>query len=203
VPSIEKQPMGVPLLPIRATRRPKTRHLRTGPDFQEWCPAALMHSRKCNNRSKGMPELLDPGSPRDRNAIDLATSRNRRIPNARRREQMSLTGTYNCIGMAFANRRTSIEPHHVQMILEDDGYVEVDPADVVPGDLLVYRDRDRIISHVAVVISHEPDFANARWKTTVMSPCGYDGEYVHEHADVNPLLGRPDKFYSERKRKPA
>jgi hypothetical protein len=36
------------------------------------------------------------------------------------------------------------------MILEDDGHVEVDAADVVPGDLLVYRDRDHLISHVAV-----------------------------------------------------
>jgi len=169
-----------------------------------------------------MPELLDLGSPRDRNAIDLATSRNRRIPNARRPERVpealaaamqfvteshpsarlrSLTGTYNCIGMAFANRRTCIEPHHVQMILEDDGYAEVNPADVVPGDLLVYRDRFGTISHVAVVISHEPDLANARWKTTVISQWGYDGEYFHDHADVNQLLGRPDRFYSEKKRR--
>jgi hypothetical protein len=77
-----------------------------------------------------MAEILDLGSPRDRNAIDLATSRNRRIPNARRPELApeslaaamqfvteshpsarvrSLTGTYNCIGMVFANRRTCIE----------------------------------------------------------------------------------------------
>lgn len=119
-------------------------------------------------------------------------------PSARLR---SLTGTYNCIGMAFANRRTCIEPHHVQMILEDDGYVEVDPQDVVSGDLLVCRDHDRTISHVAVVISHEPDFANARWKITVVSQWGYDGEYFHDPTDVNQLLGRPDGFYSERKRR--
>src|SRR5580692_11291025 len=117
-----------------------------------------------------MPEILDLGSSWDRNAIDLATSQNRRIPNARRREQLpealaaarqfvigshrsarlrSLTGTYNCIGTAFANRRSCIEPHHVHMIIEDDGHAEVDAADVVPGDLLVYRDRDHLISHVA------------------------------------------------------
>jgi hypothetical protein len=167
-----------------------------------------------------MPELLDLGSPRDRNAIYLATSRNRRIPNARRPERVpealvaamqfvteshpsarlrSLTGTYNCIGMAFANRRTCIEPDHVRMILEDDGHAEVSPKHVVSGDLLVYRDREGAISHVAVVISHEPDVANGRWNTTVISQWGYDGEYLHDHADVNQLLGRPDRFYSERK----
>lgn len=121
-------------------------------------------------------------------------------PSARLR---SLTGTYNCIGLAFANRRTCIEPHHVPMILEDDEYAEVHAADVVPGDLLVYRDHRGTISHVAVVISHEPDVANARWKTTVISQWGYDGEYFHDHADVNQLLGRPDRFYSEKKRRQA
>jgi hypothetical protein len=171
-----------------------------------------------------MLELLDLGSPRDRNAIDLATSRNRRIPNARRSERApealaaamqfvteshpsarlrSLTGTYNCIGMAFANRRTCIEPHHVQMILEDDAYTEVTPAGVVPGDLLVYRDRIGAISHVAIVTAHKPDLANARWRTTVISQWGYDGEYFHDHADVNQSLGRPDRFYSERKQRHA
>jgi hypothetical protein len=68
------------------------------------------------------------------------------------------------------------------------------------GDLLIYCDRMGTISHVAVVISHEPDLAKARWKTTVISQWGFDGEYVHDHADVNQLLGRPDRFYSEKKR---
>ena len=146
-----------------------------------------------------MPELLDLGRP-ERAPESLAAAMRfvtESHPSARLR---SLTATYNCIGMAFANRRTCIEPHHVQMILEDDGYTEVHAADVAPGDLLIYCDRMGTISHVAVVISHEPDLAKARWKTTVISQWGFDGEYVHDHADVNQLLGRPDRFYSEKKR---
>src|ERR1039457_4126012 len=119
-----------------------------------------------------MPDIIDLGSLGDRNTIDLATSKKRRIPNAQRPEWRpdrladamrwitrshpavrlrSLTATYNCVGMAFANRRTCIEPDHVKMILEDDGYEEVEPRDVLPGDLVIYRDNEGNISHVAVV----------------------------------------------------
>ncbi len=167
-----------------------------------------------------MPEIIDLGSARDRNRIELATSRGKSIPNARRPERppealdagqrlvldnhpsarlRSLTGTYNCIGMVFANRRTCVEPTHVQMILDDDGYQEISPRDVAPGDIVIYRDGSGEISHVAVVVSHEPDLANARWKTTVLSQWGADGEYIHEYGDVHQMLGRPDKFYSEKR----
>ena len=111
----------------------------------------------------------------------------------------SLTGTYNCFGMAFANRRTCIEPIHVQMILDDDGYKEISPQDVMPGDIVIYRDNRGEVSHVAVVVLHEPDVANAKWKTTVLSQWGAQGEYVHDHLDVHQMLGTPDKFYSERR----
>ena len=168
-----------------------------------------------------MAEILDLGGVRDRKAIDLATAKNTRIPNARRPERppdalaaamqfiqgshpnirlRSLTATYNCVGMAFASRRTCIEPHHVQMILDDDGYKEVAPADVVSGDLVIYRDKHGEISHVAVVVSHAPDIAKGQWRTDVLSQWGSDGEYLHEITDVSELLGKPDKFYSERRR---
>jgi hypothetical protein len=167
-----------------------------------------------------MPEIIDLGSVHDRNAIDLATKRGTRIPNARRHERAaealaagkqyvlenhstarlrSLTATYNCIGMVFANRRTWVEPTHVQMILNDDGYEEVEPRDVVPGDIVIYRDDAGEISHVAVVVAHEADVKNAEWRTTVLSQWGADGEYIHDHRDVNGILGTPDKFYSERR----
>ena len=167
-----------------------------------------------------MPEIIDLGSVRDRNRIELATSSGRSIPNARRPERSpealaagrrlvldnhpsaqlrSLSASYNCIGMAFANRRTCVEPIHVQMILDDDGYHEIRPQDVLPGDIVIYRDNAGEISHVAVVVSHEPDVSNARWKTMVLSQWGADGEYLHDYGDVHEMLGRPDKFYSEKR----
>lgn len=167
-----------------------------------------------------MPEIIDLGSVRDRNRIALATSRGTDIPNARRLERApealaagrqlvlnnhpsarlrSLTGTYNCVGMVFANRRTCIEPSHVQMILDEDGFRETKPEHVLPGDIVVYRDEGGEISHVAIVVSHEADLAKAKWKTIVLSQWGADGEYIHDFEDVHQTLGRPDKFYSEKR----
>lgn len=168
-----------------------------------------------------MPVILDFGGIRDRQAIALATSKNNRIPNARRPERppeamaeamrfvqrshpnvrlRSLTATYNCVGLAFASRRTCIEPDYVQMILDDDGYVETLPAEVMSGDVLIYRDRTGEVSHVAVVVSHVPSIESGSWRTTVLSQWGSDGEYLHDSTDVNEMLGKPDKFYSERRR---
>jgi hypothetical protein len=167
-----------------------------------------------------MAEIIDLGSVRDRNSIALETSKKSRIPNARRAERApaslaaayamvssdhpsarlrSLSGTYNCFGMAFASRRTCIEPTHIPMILADDGYLPIEAKEVQPGDLVLYRDTYDEISHVAVVISHKPDVKNGRWITIVLSQWGADGEYIHEIADVNDFLGRPDKFYSEKR----
>jgi hypothetical protein len=167
-----------------------------------------------------MPVILNEGGARDRDSIDLATSKNRRIPNVRRPERApeslsegmrlvlenhpsarlrSLSATYNCIGMAFANRRAWIEPAHVEMIFLDDGYREVEVSTVMPGDIVLYRDTQGNVSHVAVVVSHERDLANARWRTQVLSQWGADGEYFHDPGDVNQWLGKPDKFYSERR----
>jgi hypothetical protein len=167
-----------------------------------------------------MPQILDEGGIGDRNRIELATSKNRRIPNARPSERApdalaaamklctenhptvrvrSLSATYNCIGMVFANRRNWIDPSHVQMILDDDGYREVDRKDVRPGDIVIYRDVDGSLTHAGVVISNEPDLASAHWKTTVLSQWGADGEYFHDLGDVNVSLGTPDGFYSERR----
>lgn len=118
-------------------------------------------------------------------------------PSARLR---SLSATYNCFGMAFASRRTCIDATEVQMILDDDGYVQIESKDVQPGDIVLYFDAEREISHVAVVVCHKPDIANADWKTTVLSQWGADGEYLHDIADVNEALGKPDKFYSEKRK---
>lgn len=85
------------------------------------------------------------------------------------------------------------------MILDEDGFQETNPQSVVPGDIVVYRDNVGDISHVAVVVSHQPDVAAARWKTTVLSQWGADGEYIHDYEDVHQTLGRPDKFYSEKR----
>ena len=72
--------------------------------------------------------IIGQGGESDQQRISLATSKNRNIPNSRRperapeamlaaremwlkdnRELRSMSATYNCIGMVFANRRTWID----------------------------------------------------------------------------------------------
>ncbi len=85
------------------------------------------------------------------------------------------------------------------MILRDDGYSEINQKDAVPGDVLIYRNDQQEISHIAIVVCNRPDIANSVWKTRVLSQWGADGEYFHDPTDVNAMLGKPDKFYSERR----
>ena len=168
-----------------------------------------------------MAYLINPGGSDDKKSIELATSKGTRIRNWQRREQpvealldaarfateghhgrvlRSLTSRYNCIGMAFANRRTCIEPTEVPLILKDDEYVEVRRvADVMPGDLVVYEDVDGI-SHVAVVVSNVSRLQDGDSTIQVVSQWGSDGEYLHEYRDIPPLLGKPARFYSERRK---
>lgn len=60
---------------------------------------------------------------------------------------------YNCHGLAFASRRTRVEgTETVNQILDDDGYVEVDEEDVMPGDLLLYFSDSGTLQHAAIVV---------------------------------------------------
>jgi len=112
----------------------------------------------------------------------------------------SLSSNYNCVGMAFANRRTCIEPEQVPMILEEDGYIEItQPASVITGDVVLYE-RDGEITHVAIVVTNDPVIADGSSNINVLSQWGFDGEYLHDYRDVHPSLGVPVRFYSERRR---
>jgi hypothetical protein len=62
----------------------------------------------------------------------------RRYPQARPRPA-GPSIAYNCHGLTFAARRTKIwNAQEIQKILEDDGYVQVPQAQVLPGDVAVY-----------------------------------------------------------------
>lgn len=66
------------------------------------------------------------------------------------------TGIYNCFGMVFASRRTSIydeDGQQLTRILDDDGFRKLpDQTDVHPGDVVLYRDRaSGEVFHAAIV----------------------------------------------------
>lgn len=72
------------------------------------------------------------------------------------------TGVYNCYGMIFASRRTSIYDDEndtlIQRILDEDGYRKLSNQDeAVPGDIVLYRESKRnSILHIAMVMRREP-----------------------------------------------
>jgi len=151
--------------------------------------------------------------------IQLATRKNRPIRNKRRFEQhparlqaakrivldnhetarlRSLTGLYNCMGMLFAARRTWIDPDELQMILEDDNYHKLNyNGEVKIGDIIVYKEGDDI-THVGMVSEVKPELQNGNTVIYVLSQWGQDGEYFHRYDDVNPRLGVPFGYWTER-----
>ena len=117
-------------------------------------------------------------------------------PNARAR---SLSSMYNCMGMVFATRRTWVEPENLRMILEDDGYRKVlNESELQAGDVVVYRDDYGEVSHVGIVTEVRPNLAEATREVFVLSQWGQDGEYFHRADDVNPQLGKPSEYWTER-----
>ena len=165
--------------------------------------------------------LYDPegnflvGSP-----IPLGTREGRHIPNERRLQRppaammvardlvvsnhasarmRSLSSVYNCMGMVFATRRTCIEPDYLEMILQDDGYRSVsDESELWPGDIVIYRDQEGEVAHIGIVIRVTADLRNATWEVFAISQWGADGEYLHRVDDVNPRLGSPVEYWTER-----
>jgi len=170
--------------------------------------------------------IIDEGGVRDKRAIQLATRKNRWIPNVVRLESpparlnaavlihrishpnaqlRSLTSVYNCMGLVFAARRTWIGISDIDsplgLILEDDGYRKVeDEKKVMLGDVVVYKDAEKRVSHVGVVAKIDTDIINGDRKLRVMSQWGADGEYIHDCDDLPMHIGKTSiEFWTERK----
>lgn len=119
-------------------------------------------------------------------------------PDARLR---SLTGTYNCIGMVVANRRTWVDPEHLLRILRDDGFRRLaSEAEATTGDVVVYRSDDGEVCHAGIVLRknlYDPEAP--RDTLVVLSKWGAEGEYEHDASDVPLLCGQPAEYWTDRK----
>lgn len=62
------------------------------------------------------------------------------------------SGYYNCHGLVFASRRTSIFPEDIRRILIEDGYRQIGEQDVLAGDVVLYNNSDGDIEHSGIVI---------------------------------------------------
>lgn len=113
----------------------------------------------------------------------------------------SLTGSYNCMGMVFATRRTWVDTNQLSIILEDDDYRKLTSMeDVIEGDVIIYKGEEGQVTHVGLVSSVVPNLIEGSKTINVMSQWGHDGEYFHRIDDVNPLLGVPAEAWTDRKR---
>jgi hypothetical protein len=67
-------------------------------------------------------------------------------------------GGYNCFGLVFASRRTSIRDHAtIVTILKDDGYRLTAETDLRPGDIILYKDpTGGEFIHAGLVLSMRP-----------------------------------------------
>ena len=168
-----------------------------------------------------MAFVIGEGGPKDRNAIQLATRAGTWIKNERRLERApealaaaiamcapfggtlrSITGTYNCVGMVFASRRTWVQPDELAPIFGDDGYREIADSEAMEGDIVLYRDGSGDPCHVGVVFQRTTDVSSATTELIVLSKWGANGEYLHGRNQLPVLLlGKSSVVMSESRRR--
>ena len=110
-----------------------------------------------------------------------------RVYDNRLREKFTSPGTlfrtgvipvYNCHGLTFAAKRTSVgEASVIRKILDDDKYVKLsDGNQVLPGDIVLYVGDDGDIEHSGLVVERpDPQLKIPR----VLSKWGKGSEVVH------------------------
>jgi hypothetical protein len=90
--------------------------------------------------------------------------------------------TYNCHGFTFGCSRTWIYPQSIEMILNDDGYVDVQLDKVLPGDVIIYYDANNEVLHSGIVVScPKNEQPNIPW---VVSKWGKFSEVCHQVYNV-------------------
>lgn len=100
---------------------------------------------------------------------------------------------YNCHGLTFASRRTSIsESTEIKKILSDDHYEEVFPNEVQPGDIILYvSSEDGDVEHSGIVVeSPDPPL----FVPKVLSKWGFGAEVIH-WANNSPYDFSQAKYY--------
>lgn len=114
-------------------------------------------------------------------------------PRAKPRTGMS--PLYNCHGLTFASRRTTIDdPKEIQRIIAEDQWQEIpNIADVLPGDVVIYFSDDGEANHSGVVVTYDPEIK----LPMICSKWGGAGEFIHEidHCPRPPLYGPVKRFF--------
>lgn len=104
---------------------------------------------------------------------------------------------YNCVGMIFAARRAWIEIDHIYDLLRGDSFRQISEGEVMVGDLILYIDANNEPAHIGLIIT--VDLIGVAKNIRVMSKWGKDAEFIHFIEDVPAQMGKPMKFYTDRK----
>ena len=80
----------------------------------------------------------------------------------------------------------------------EDGFRQVEESELQIGDVVLYRTDDHQISHVGLIANIAVMVERGHREITVLSQWGADGEYFHHIDDVNPNLGEPSEFWTDR-----
>jgi hypothetical protein len=126
--------------------------------------------------------------------------RYRRLDPARIRHRAAgPTMSYNCHGLTFAARRTQIwNSAEVQKILNEDGYQEVQFADVSVGDIAIYRQDASLggeIDHSGIVVERGPPIHGLATEPWVLSKWGKGYEEIHLASFCPQGMGYKIEYY--------
>lgn len=128
--------------------------------------------------------------------FDIAASErnwNARLPklHPRAEQRTQPSPVYNCHGLTFASRRTRvIDAGGIARILQDDSWTEVQMADVLPGDIVIYYSEDGDPNHSGIVL-----FKNNLGIPEICSKWGTAGEFNHLLTDHPSIYGPNTRFY--------
>ena len=135
---------------------------------------------------------IDNWQGREISSFHLNWSRElpKHFPYATRRTEPS--PFYNCHGLVFGCRRTSIEKRAaINLILNDDNYVEIPMTEVLPGDIVIYYSEQGDPNHSGVVLEYKAPLV----LPIIFSKWGNAGEHIHALRDCPTMYGPICKFY--------
>ena len=95
---------------------------------------------------------------------------------ARVRVRAEATPRYNCHGLCFASRRTTLGEHSLAAVLSEDDYVAIREVDVLEGDVVLYLVGSKIVHSGVVVGLKTPERLS---QFLVCSKWGSWAEVVH------------------------
>jgi hypothetical protein len=117
-------------------------------------------------------------------------------------ERRPPTNAYNCHGLTFLSRRAWFEEplgrddRPLRMVLQEDGYREVEATQVKPGDIAVWEEGG-VIVHTGVVVWMPDGPSESRLPVPwVVSKWGKWGEYLHRSSN-NPYRNATCRFMRE------